>query len=72
MIFDLDRDARQIEITDLTGKVVAMVSVETGERTVQMDVSHLGSGLYLYKVSDRTQLPDRSNCSTINKQLLMQ
>jgi hypothetical protein len=52
VIFDLVQDARQIEITDLAGKVVAMVPVEQGERSVQVDVSHLGSGFYLFKVTD--------------------
>jgi hypothetical protein len=52
VIFELARDARRIEITDLTGRVVTMVSVKHGERSVQIDISHLSSGLYLFKVSD--------------------
>jgi hypothetical protein len=54
--FDLVEDAKLIEITDLTGKVVSMVSVELGERAVQVDISHLPGGLYLYKISDGVQV----------------
>jgi len=53
VIFELADDVSSIEVTDLSGKVLIRETVEQGLDRVQLDVSELSGGMYMYRVFDK-------------------
>jgi hypothetical protein len=56
VIFDLRETVSKIEITDLSGKVVGLEQVQKGDHIVQIDVSHLSTGIYMYRIFGGNQV----------------
>jgi len=52
VIFEFTGAASRVEISDLSGKVLVNMSVESGMNRVQIDLSQLESGMYMFRVFD--------------------
>jgi hypothetical protein len=50
--FELTGKTSQVEIMDLSGKVLIQKTVSTGAAQIKVDVSTLNKGMYMFRVSD--------------------
>ncbi|MCK5136600.1 MAG: putative Ig domain-containing protein [Bacteroidales bacterium] len=55
VIFELNSSASNIEVSDLSGKVMIHEVVEHGASKIQLDVSELSEGIYLFRIFDEDQ-----------------
>lgn len=53
--FEFSGEVSLIEITDLAGRVMIHQSVENGNMSIQLDVSELSEGVYLFRAIDGDQ-----------------
>ena len=66
VVFEFIEQASGIEITDLSGKVLIRKAVNSGDLKVQVDVSELDNGMYMFRVFDETKGQHQSGKIVIN------
>ena len=66
VIFEFIEQASSIEITDLSGKVLIRESVDSGDMQVQINVSELDNGMYMFRVFDETKSQHQTGKIVIN------
>lgn len=66
VVFELADQASVIEITDLSGKVLIHKSLSTGDQKVQLNVSELEEGMYMFRVFDETSKEHQTGKIIIN------
>ncbi len=55
VIFELNNSASNIEISDLSGKVMISKVVEHGASKIHLDVSELSEGIYMFRIFEEDQ-----------------
>jgi hypothetical protein len=53
--FEFTGEVSSIEISDLSGKVLIREMVDEGDNSVQLDVSVLNKGIYMFRAFDKDQ-----------------
>ncbi len=53
--FEFAGEVSLIEITDLSGKVLIRKAIEMGTSSVQLDITELSGGMYMFRVVDQDQ-----------------
>ncbi len=66
VVFEFIEQASSIEITDLSGKVLIRESVDSGDMQVQINVSELNNGMYMFRVFDETKSQHQTGKIVIN------
>jgi hypothetical protein len=66
VVFEFVEQASTIEITDLSGKVLIIQEVAAGESKVQLNVSELDNGMYMFRVFDASRSQHQSGKIVIN------
>lgn len=66
IIFAFDEQATTIEITDLSGKILVHETIDSGDFKVQLDISDLHDGMYMYRVFDETRSQYQTGKFVIN------
>lgn len=66
VVFEFIEQASSIEITDLSGKILIRKSIESGARQVQVNVSELDNGMYMFRVFDKTKSQHQTGKIVIN------
>ena len=66
VVFEFIEQASSIEITDLSGKVLIRESVSSGDMQVQVNVSELENGMYMFRVFDETKSQHQTGKIVIN------
>lgn len=66
VVFEFVEQASSIEITDLAGKVLIRKNISTGDLNVQINVSELNNGMYMFRVFDETKSQHQTGKIVIN------
>ncbi len=66
VVFEFIEQASTIEITDLSGKVLIHKSIATGDFKVQINVSELENGMYMFRVFNESMSQHQTGKIVIN------
>ena len=66
VVFEFVGEASSIEITDLSGKVLIQKPIASGDSKVQINVSELNNGMYMFRVFDKTRSQHQTGKIVIN------
>ncbi len=66
VVFEFAEQASVVEIMDLSGKILIQKAVSPGNMKLQINISELNNGMYMFRVSDETKSQHQTGKIVIN------